>query len=250
MIIDNLIGYAYEFAKGRVLKDVRAGLGYTCILLEDGGCGLAYTFRNELGCCCGVSDFAGRIIGSNAEEMIVWAKDSDRLKAAIGLATINAVINDPAENWDKGNVLQAFSLDKSDSFGMVGEFKPILKSIKSMTENIYVFEQNTQEKDGLFSGEEMSEYLPKCRVIVITATSLINHTIDEIIEHCKDAEEVCLVGLSTPLCPQVLKEYNITLLAGSLVKDSGRVLEIVSQGGGTIAMRPYIEQVLVGNNNR
>lgn len=245
MIINELISYAAEFSKGRVIKDVRAGLGYTCVLLEDGGCGLAYTFRNELGCCCGVMDFAGKIIGNRAEDLIAWANDSDLLKSAIGLATINAVLNNIDKDWEKGNVLQAFSLRETDSFGMIGDFKPILKSIKSMTENIYVFERNTLPNDGLYPAEMMGEYLPRCKVIVITATSLINHTIDDIVKYCNGAEQVCLVGLSTPMCPQVFKDHNITLLAGSLVKDADKILQIVSQGGGTMAMRPELEQVLV-----
>ena len=248
MIIDELISYATMPAKNRVIKDVRAGLGYTCVLLEDGGCGLAYTFRNELGCCCGVMDFAGKIIGKKAEDMITWAKDCDLLKAAIGLATVNAILNDMDKSWETGNVLEAFSLTEADSFGMIGDFRPILNSIKSMTKNIYVFERNAEPEDGLYPAEMMAEYLPKCKVIVITATSLINHTIDDIVIYCKHAEEVGLVGLSTPICPEVFKDHNVTLLAGSIVKDTNQILQIVSQGGGTMAMRPAIEQVLVPTN--
>jgi len=53
MIVDELIEYASGMVQGRKIADVRAGLGYTAVMLEDGACGLAYTFRNELGSCCG-----------------------------------------------------------------------------------------------------------------------------------------------------------------------------------------------------
>lgn len=245
MVVDELIDRALCIAEDKKIKDVRAGLGYTCVVLEDDSCGLAYTFRGQLGPCCGVLPTAGSLIGSYAREIIGWIKEGNRLKAAIGLATMNALMNDPSKNWDKGNVLTAFDLQASESFGMVGKFDPILKNIRTMTKDIYVFEQNPAEDSGLYPSEEIPLYLPKCDVVVLTATSLINHTFDEIAPYCKNAKEVCLVGPSTTLCPEVFKKYNITLLAGSVVKNPELILQIVSQGGGTMSMKPAIEQVLV-----
>ncbi|MFA6941371.1 MAG: DUF364 domain-containing protein [Clostridiaceae bacterium] len=245
MIIDELIDRSLAMVQSRKVKDVRAGLGYTCVMLEDGACGLAYTFRNELGNCCGILNAAGSLIGMDAAEIIPWVKENNRLRAAIGLAAINAVINNSRQDWDTGNVLKAFTLNESDTFGMVGEFKPILSKVRTMTKNIYVFELNAAKGSGLYSEDEIPLYLPKCDVVVITATSIINHTIDEVVSHCKNAKEVCLVGPSTPLCSEVFSQHNITMLAGSVVKKPERILEIVSQGGGTMSMKSAAEQVLV-----
>lgn len=248
MIIDELIDKALAMANNRKIGDVRAGLGYTCVMLEDNACGLAHTFRNELGEYCGTLPEAGNLIGMEASELIPWVKEDNLLKAAIGLATINAVVNDSKKNWNTGNIMNAFTLKESDTFGMVGDFKPILSKIKDMTKNIYVFEKNAARGSGLYSEDEIPVYLPKCDVVVITATSIINHTIDEVISYCKNAKEVCLVGPSTPLCTEVLSRYNITLLAGSVVKNSELILKIISQGGGTMSMKPGIEHVLVRHN--
>ena len=163
----------------------------------------------------------------------------------MGLAAVNAVLNDSQKNWDTGNVLNAFTLDESDAFGMVGEFHPILSKIQTMTKNIYIFEQDVPEDSHLYPADSIPLYLPECDVVVLTATSIINHTIDEILPHFKNAREVCLVGPSTPLCPEVFKKYNITLLAGSVVKNPELILQIISQGGGTMSMKSAIEQVLV-----
>lgn len=95
------------------------------------------------------------------------------------------------------------------------------------------------------AAEQIPHLLPGCDVVVITATSIIDHTIDEVVSHCKNAREVCIVGPSTPLCLEVFKKYPVTLLAGSVVKDPDRILKIVSQGGGAMAMKPAIEHVLV-----
>jgi uncharacterized protein len=245
MIIDELIEHALSRVAQRKVKDIRAGLGYTCVMLDDASCGLAYTFRNELGECCGILDDAGSIIGKDGAEIIPWAKSENRLEAAIGLAAINAVFNDLKAVWATGNVTSAMDVGPNDTFGMVGEFRPILSEIKDKVNNIYVFEQDVPEDSKLFSSDTIPLHLPKCDVVVITATTIINHTIDEVLSHCGSARKVCLIGPSTPLCPQVFGKHNVTLLAGSVVKAPELILQIVSQGGGTMSMKPAIKQVLV-----
>lgn len=245
-MVDKLIDYAAARAAGRKIKDVRAGLGYTCVMLEDGACGLAYTFRNEMGHGCSILGDAGRLIGRDAGEILSWAKHRHLLKASIGLAAANAVINNHAGiEWRTGNVVEALELGPSDTFGMVGDFGPILMHIRGKTEKIYVFEKNPPEGSGLYREEDIPAYLPRCDVAVVTSTSIINHTIDGVLAHCRNARSVCLVGPSTPLCPEVLREHNVTLLAGSLVLETDRALEIVSQGGGTMSLKPVCRQVLV-----
>ncbi|NLL38240.1 MAG: DUF364 domain-containing protein [Clostridiales bacterium] len=244
MIIDELIKIATAKAGKRKVRDVRAGLGYTCVMLEDGSCGLAYSFRNEMGHVCGVLGRAGTMIGMDGAEIMQWARDKNRLKAAIGLAAINAVLNSPEKQWDTGDVTTAFTLDKTDTLGMVGEFKPILAKVSDSAGKIHVFEKDSPGERGVYGEDKIPELLPECDVVILTATSIINHTIDDIMPHIKKAREVCITGPSTPLCPEVFKKYKVTMLAGCVVTDSGKILEIVSQGGGTRSMKPAIRQVL------
>jgi hypothetical protein len=41
-----------------------------------------------------------------------------------------------------------------------------------------------------------------------------------------------------------VQKHNVTLLAGSVVTDAGKILQIVSQGGGTRSMKPGVIQAL------
>lgn len=245
MIIDDLSEAALASTEQRKIKDVRAGLGYTCVLLEDNSCGVAYTFRNELGECCSILNEAGSLIGKNAVEIIPWAKNEDRLKAAVGLAAINAVFNKAEADWDTGNVTTALDVRPNSTFGMVGEFRPILSEIKKRTDNIYVFEQDVSGDNTLYSSETIPEHLPKCDVVVVTATSIINQTIDQVLLCCGNARQVCIVGPSTTLCPEVFRRHNVHILAGCVVINPQQILEIVSQGGGTMSMKPAIRQILL-----
>lgn len=245
MLMNKLVDCALSGVGDRKIKDVRAGLSYTTVMLDDDACGLAYTFRNELGCFCGVIREAGSIIGRNAAEIIPWLKSKNLLMASIGLAAVNAVLNDPHAHWETGNITTALDVAPSDTFGMVGAFGPILNVVRNKTKHIYVFEQHTDKAAGLYSEADMPVYLPQCSVVVVTATSIINHTIDQVLSHCTGAREVYLVGPSCPLSPEVFQNYNVTLLAGDVVTGPEQMLRIVSQGGGTREMRDVMKHVLV-----
>ena len=108
-----------------------------------------------------------------------------------------------------------------------------------------MFELDPAEGSELYPNTAIPQYLPKCDVVVLTATSLINHSFDDIITYCSNAREVCIVGPSTTLCPEIFGRYHVTLLAGSVVQSSEQILQIVSQGGGTMSMKSAVHQVLV-----
>jgi hypothetical protein len=46
--------------------DIRIGLGYTAVLLENGSCGLAYTLHEKEHESCGVMPDAGKLAGRKA----------------------------------------------------------------------------------------------------------------------------------------------------------------------------------------
>jgi uncharacterized protein (DUF4213/DUF364 family) len=108
-----------------------------------------------------------------------------------------------------------------------------------------VFEKRLQEGD--LPEEVMKHLLPRCDVVAISGTTLINHTFEGVLKLCrKDAFKVML-GASTPLIP-VLFDYGIDVLSGCRVIDPDLVLSCVSQGaafkqiGGTklLSMRMKI----------
>lgn len=47
MIAEELRSYLVSSAAEQRLADVRIGLGYTAVMLEDGNVGVAYTFRES-----------------------------------------------------------------------------------------------------------------------------------------------------------------------------------------------------------
>ena len=77
------------------------------------------------------------------------------------------------------------------------------------------------------------DLLPKCQVVILSATTLLNHTVDDLLGCCGSAREIALLGPSTPFLPKVFSRHGVTMLSGLQVVDAPRVLRIVSEGGGT-----------------
>jgi uncharacterized protein len=75
--------------------------------------------------------------------------------------------------------------------------------------------------------------LPQCGIAILSATALLNHTLDGLLDLCRNAREIAILGPSTPLLPQVFADRGVTLLSGVQVVDGERVLRLVGEGGGT-----------------
>ncbi len=87
--------------------------------------------------------------------------------------------------------------------------------------------------------------LPECDVIIISSTTLINKTIDSLLDLSKDARETIILGATTPFLPHVFIKRGVTMLSGIEVTDKNRMLQIVSEGGGMRDFKGSIKKMSV-----
>ena len=225
-----------EIAKSRAgaltVADLCVGVGYTGVKLSDGSGGVCYTFRNALGPTCGVLKNAGSLIGLPAQEVLDWADESNLAQAAVGVAAINAILN---QRFEAGaNIVQAVSCTDEQVVGMVGDFCPLVGKFQNAKE-LYIFDREAEKRPGrqvILPEEKEEELLPQCDLVVLTGTSFINKTADHVLDLCRHAKEIIIVGASTPMCPEVLGGCGVTALAGTRITDADAALRIVAQGGG------------------
>ncbi len=227
--------------------EVRVGLGYTGVQLDDGSMGLAYTFRHNTRHGCSVVNNAGALRGP-AIDLAKMAGSRDAIEAAIGLATMNAVANSrpevaAAENKD---VVDCLDLRDADKIAMVGFFAPVADKLAGR--DVTVFELDKGDCHCKEPIERQPELLPLMDVAIITSTSLINHTADGILYHLSNAREVAFLGASTPLMPSLFKDTKVTLLAGMIVRDAPLAFDIISQGGGAQKLSAASKKVLLRIN--
>jgi hypothetical protein len=244
MVIDDICNLLLSRAANHTVADVRVGLGYTAVQLDDGRCGLAYTLRDDIqeGCC--VIAAAGSLAGRPAPELAEWAKSVDPIASAVGLATLNALVPLPP-NAVETSLLTLLELAPDDAIGMVGYFGPLIDPLRTRCRALHVFERRPSVAPGVLPESAAAGILPQCRIVILSATALLNRTLDELLVFCRNAREVVILGPSTPLLPQVFAGRGVTLLSGVQVVDGERVLRLVSEGGGTRQLGSAVRKLTV-----
>lgn len=214
------------------VEDIRVGLGYTAVRLADGRCGLAYTLHEkEYESCCVIPE-AGRLAGGKASELIAWINQTDVTACAVGLATVNALLPTPVAAVES-DIVDLLPIRPEDSVGMVGYFGPLVGPLKDRVQAVHVFERKENPGYGILPESAARDFLPHCQVVILSATTILNHTIDGLLDLCKGAREIALLGPSTPFLPEIFKRHGVTMLSGIEVVDPAQILRIVSEGGGT-----------------
>ncbi|MFP4005686.1 MAG: Rossmann-like domain-containing protein [Candidatus Hadarchaeia archaeon] len=241
MIIDELLDCIKDELGKREVKDVRIGLSYTGVLLDNDSLGLAYSFSQETNRCCEVTDSAGNLEG-DAWNLAKMAGNSQAVDSSIGVATINAVMNRNPEG-DEGDLLDFMELNEGDKIGMVGWFGPLVDEL-SNDFDLYIFERNPRDRD-VYPDWAAERILPDMDACIITGTSVVNETIDRLLELSSDAREVAVLGPTTPLSESVFGEHGATLLGGMVVEDVDKALKIISQGGGTRKLGTVSKKVTI-----
>lgn len=240
MIVEELLDSLEGKLRERMARDVRIGLSYTGVLLDDGNLGLAYCFREEAAHCCEASERAGGLEGG-AWGLARLSLSPGAVDSSVGVATMNAAINHDIEG-EGGDVLDFLDLREGDKIGMVGDFRPIAEKMREEGRELYIFER-WPKREGVYPDWAAEYLLPKMSVALITGTAVVNKTIDHLLELARGAREIAVLGPSTPLAGEIFRRHGVTLLSGVVVEDSERALRIISQGGGARKLREAARKV-------
>lgn len=216
---------------GKILA-VQVGFSRIAVMAQtDDGirCGLAATLSNpdfEHHCHPAVRN-AGHLLEMSATELAELVDSSSFTEAAIGLATINALLPRNPDEWVELNAEDYLAQQAvNKNVAIVGHF-PFINRMRSIAKNAWVLELNP--RDGDLPAEAAPEIIPQADYIAITATTMINGTLPGLLALCRSDAHVILIGPSTPLSP-VLYDHGINTLSGAIVSDPQTTLLGISQG--------------------
>jgi hypothetical protein len=252
MILEKVFRTAHPRLKGIKLKDVRIGLGLMAVELDDGSIGVTYVLRDEIGHGCTTFSHNSNLIGIPAGEVGRWAlKGSNVLAVAMGLAVLNSVAEyeklEQIECAPDADAVFSVEVLPADAVGVVGHIGPVIASLENRVEELYIFERGENTPEGVYPESTQPELLPKCQVVFISGTSLINGTLEKLLKYCTGARDVVMVGSSTPLYPEAFSGSGVTVLAGTwwLSEHREEILAGVSQGKGIKQLIKYGQKMSV-----
>ena len=208
------------------VKDIRQGPFQTAVVTRY--CGLAST-PHESGPHQETAPVksAGTLMEKNAQDLAQMAYSPSLLEAAIGMATINSLLEVDEERCvtlNAGDLLA--ERGKGGKVAIIGHF-PFVPRLRQVVAELWVIEKQPREGDLL--EVEAQQLLPQADVVGITGTAFTNHTIEDLLRLCRPEAYVVLLGGTAPLSP-VLFRYGIDAISGTKVDDAEAVLRSVSQG--------------------
>ena len=208
------------------VKDIRQGPFQTAVVTRY--CGLAST-PHDPGPHQEAAPVksAGTLMEKNALDLAQMAYSPSLLEAAIGMATINSLLEVDEERCvtlNAGDLLA--ERGKGRKVDIIGHF-PFVPRLRQVVAELWVIEKQPREGDLL--EVEAQQLLPQADVVGITGTAFTNHTIEDLLRLCRPEAYVVLLGGTAPLSP-VLFRYGIDAISGTKVDDAEAVLCSVSQG--------------------
>jgi len=231
-------------AKNRWIADLRVGLSYVGVMLDNGAVGIAALLPDKAPRGCTVLKEAGTYAGSDAEDMLkLLVEGKNSLHLAMGLALANALAGPPqTDETEDREATTYFNLQPGEKVAMVGLFSPLVERIRATGAILTIIEKNPERMD-LLSDNDRKQALKECSVAIITATTLLNNTFEETMDALGSPRVVAMMGPSTPLVKEIFSDVPVTHLGGAVIADSQKVMQIISEGGGTPALRPYLRFV-------
>ncbi len=92
----------------------------------------------------------------------------------------------------------------------------------------------------MLSPQQGRSVLAACSVAILTGTSLVTGTVDELLNDLGRPREAVLLGPSAPFCAEAFAGTPLTRIAGARILDAAGAVRVVSEGGGTPLFKPYV----------
>ncbi len=227
-ILDELINAALD---GDVIN-VCIGMHWTAVVVDgnDGRkCGLASTaFMGHSHTSEPDVPEAGYLEQKSGSELVKLSCSNTPILASVGVAALNALLPIPTPDWEEANAEDVLTRHGDGKrVAMIGRF-PFAERLRSNVGELVILEKDPGPDD--LPAQAAYDVIPHVDVVAITSMTVINHTLDELINLCTPEAFVMLLGPSTPLSP-LLFERGIDVLSGAIVEEVDPVLRVVMQGG-------------------
>jgi uncharacterized protein len=243
-IVERLHAALHERAEQVAVDQLVLGLGYTAVALEGAAAGLAYTWADDRSCCSHLRGWDGAE-GSAASELLDLLLADGGLERSIGMAAANALnhaaaLELPDDEGAAGSLVRELVIGPGTRVSMVGFFPPVARVLEDIGVELDVVD----DAKGMGDQDAFRERLGAwTEVLVMTSTTLLGDTTDELLRAAGPKARVALLGPTTPLLPEAFAGTRVELLGGTVPRDVPQVLRAVRHGGRAREILPFCRKV-------
>jgi uncharacterized protein (DUF4213/DUF364 family) len=207
------------------VRSILVGAHWTVVCSR--GCGMASTITGDKPHGEARVRQVGQLHTQSARQLAELARSDTPLEASIGVAAINSLLEvdlSQAVELNAASVLCERGAGKK--VALVGHF-PFIPKLREAASALWVIEQ--QPSQGEHPPEDAVDLLPQAEVVALTASALINQTMEFLLGLCNRDALVMVLGPSTPLTT-VWFERGVEILSGSVVIDENAAIRTIGQG--------------------
>ena len=239
LLNEKLFNYLSDKARKTRVDLLCLGLGYTAVLTSEGGIGVGYTYFEDKKSCMLLNeaiDYEGR----PAIELLEKIKSDHALERSMALALVNALNYENAlklsEDKDNAILFKAFRLEPDTNVAMVGYFGPLVKRLEERKVPLEILDVSR----GLGDRKDFYQKLTNwADVLLLTSTSILNNTTEEILGNLHEKMKVALLGPSTPMVAEAFAHLPVHMLAGTVPLDKDHIIKAVRHGMGTPVLHKF-----------
>jgi uncharacterized protein (DUF4213/DUF364 family) len=209
------------------------------IVLEGGAAGLYYAWLGEQQRGMRKRFPEKTLVGRSPAVLAKQFESSDEATCSLGLAAINAVTQ-----WlfrqsgfspdTAGNSMGELDVLPGDHVGMVGYFASLVRQLQERNIHVTVIEKKSQflgKQDHVNVTLDPGE-LENCNKILCTAATLLNDSMDNILQYTQHAERLVVVGPTAGFFPDPLFRRGVTAVGGTEILDGDLSIENLKHDKG------------------
>src|SRR5215467_7371874 len=235
---------------GITVERAVVGLFFTGVKLDNGIAGACATPIKTIpeAVCCPSSaismPFPGKLKDRQAFDLAREALGDNGIRRAVGIAAMNALADTcwrrrPHPETELRLCIDAFDateIHTGDRVVVVGAFVPFLRELKRRRQPYLVLEQDpaTLKADELpffRPAEQAATVVPEADVLLITGTTLINDTLEELLALARPTVRVTMVGPTVSLLPDAFLRRGADILGTVRITAPNEFLETLAEGG-------------------
>jgi len=226
------------------------GLFFSGVRLSTGDGGICFTPVKEIpeAVCCPSSARAIPGAGKLTHQPVSYYLDemdqNAPLKKALGIAVLNALSTScwhrktPKEyGFDLGiDPLEGAAIPEEAHVVVIGALVPYIRMLKARGKPFCILEKDART----LKADEMRYYVPpehankeisKADWLIITGTTLINDTLEDILDHCRSDANITLVGPTASMLPDAFFRRGVDSIGGITVTDPDKLLDTLIEAG-------------------
>ncbi len=245
-IVEETLSYESKYSNLK-FESVVIGIRYTCVLLSNGSCGVAYTLIDNKAKKESQKKYLSEkfISEQDLPTVMNYCTSKFSIFRSIGIAALNAFsqANLIIDKTQENELFSIFS-EKSGTVGMIGDIRPITQFFVQKGFNIKLLDKSSSPSDNpqITSIDNILE-LKNCNHVIVSGSALVFENFDLIRDILPTIQgERVLIGPSAQIFPKIAFKHGFTFIGSSRIIDTTSTVRAIMEGGGYRAFKEFTQK--------